>query len=804
MKFIACLLVFQMAFTHAFSQVSFGEASKINDGWKFQKGDSEKAKSADFDDSKWRKLDLPHDWSVEGPLSPSLASATGYLPGGIAWYRKNIDIPAEMKNKKVYIYFEGVYRNGEVFINGTSLGMRPSGFISYMYDLTPYVKFGDKNVISVRVDHSKSIDSRFYTGSGIYRDVYLVYANPVHIDLWGVYYTSHDVTEKQALIRVQTTLQNTTHQKVKLTIVQEVIDKNGKAVAKVSKEISVSPDHADTLKQDVKISQPALWSIADPYLYTIATSVYDGKSLIDKTTGNYGIRVLGFDANKGFSLNGKGMKVKGVCLHHDAGCLGAAVPKEVLERRLMVLKSLGCNAIRTSHNPMAPLLYDLCDKLGFLIMDEPFDEWEFPKKKWIEGWNVGTPVFEGTFEYFEKWGDTDLRDMVLRDRNHPSIFMWSVGNEVDYPNDPYTHPILDKEGINQQHTSGYLPDHPKAERIGMIAKKLAAIIRAYDRSRPVTGALAGPVMSNETDYPGALDVVGYNYTENRYAQDHAKYPTRVFYGSENQHTMESWKAVVDNDYIFGQFLWTGVDYLGESFRWPSRGFTSGLLDLAGFKKPVGYFEESLWSNEPMIYIGANKKRKERRNFSYDAPATWNFSDGDTVRVECYTNCSSAQLKLNGQAVGETKKYNPETGVISWDLPFKPGKLEVDGYRADKVAVHYSIETSKQPHAITAKVWSKTITSNKGVAQIELQIVDEEGKPVYMADNEITCTCDGPVKLLGLEASNPTDMGDYMDNKQRVYHGRMIAYVQSTGTKGKATVTFKSPWLADASVAVEIE
>jgi hypothetical protein len=799
-KRVTGLLLFLFITVHLFAQVTYREPVKINDNWKFQKGDFPKAASPDFDDSKWRTLDLPHDWSVEGPLNQGLASATGYLPGGIAWYRKALDIPLNQKDKKIYVYFEGIYRNGEVFINGVSLGMRPNGYISCEYDLTPYLKFGEKNTLAVRVDHSKSADSRWYTGSGIYRDVYLVEKNPVHLDWWGVYYTTKALNDKKSAVHVQTTVKNTTDHPAALTIVQELSDKERISKAKISGKLIVPAGKDGTMNQDLTVAQPNLWSVYSPYLYQLTTSVYKEGKLIDQSVENVGIRTLGFDANKGFSLNGKSMKVKGVCLHHDAGCLGSAVPNEVLERRLIALKSIGCNAIRCSHNPQSPML---CDKLGLLVLDEGFDEWEFPKKKWIEGWNVGTPGFDGPAEFFEKWGETDLRDLVLRDRNHPSVFMWSIGNEVDYPNDPYSHPILDKEGIGQQHTHGYLKDHPNAERLGIIAKRLAAVVRKQDTSRPVTAALAGPVMSNETDYPGALDVVGYNYTEGRYAKDHATYPKRIFYGSENGYSMEAWKAVRDNDYIFGQFLWTGIDYLGESHRWPSRGFTSGLLDLAGYKKPRAYFRESLWSEKPMIYLGSYPKRGRDRSFSTDALPLWNYREGDTIRVVSYTNCKKAQLLLNGQRIGEMKYHNDDSGIIYWDIPFRAGKLEAVGYNADREASRYAIETSKRPAGIKAVATNKTISSARGVAQIEIQIVDEDGKPVLLADDEITCTTDGPVKLLGLEASNPADMGDYSDNKQRVFQGKMIAYLQSTGKKGKAKATFTSPWLKEQVVEIEV-
>jgi beta-galactosidase/beta-glucuronidase len=363
-KWIAGLLLILLLTANLFGQVAFRGPVKIDDNWKFQKGDFPKAGSPGFDDSKWQTLDLPHDWSVEGPLNQSLASATGYLPGGIAWYRKTLDIPLNQKDKKIYVYFEGIYRNGEVFINGVSLGMRPNGYISCEYDLTPYLKSGEKNTLAVRVDHSKSADSRWYTGSGIYRDVYLVEKEPVHLDLWGVYYTTKSLNDKKSAVHIQTTVKNTTDHQASLTIVQELFDKELKSKAKTSGKLMVASGNSGVVNQDLTVNQPNLWSVDTPYLYQLTTSVYQNGKLIDQSNVNVGIRTVGFDANKGFSLNGISMKVKGVCMHHDAGCLGAAVPTEVLERRLITLKSIGCNAIRGSHNPQSPELYDLCDKLG--------------------------------------------------------------------------------------------------------------------------------------------------------------------------------------------------------------------------------------------------------------------------------------------------------------------------------------------------------------------------------------------------------------------------------------------------------
>ena len=656
----------------------FGNRELINADWYFNLGDIKYGGSEYFDHSEWRKLELPHDWSVEAVASPELASCTGYLPGGIGWYRKDLDIPKVQNGNKVYIYFEGIYNNSEVFINGKWIGKRPNGYVSFMYELTPYLKFGGRNVLAVRVDHSQDADSRWYTGSGIYRDVYLVYANPVHIRLWGVSYSAK-VNKKNAVLSVQTEVDNTGKLPVAVKVLHEVFDRDGKKVGAGSLDYSLRAGEMVKKELAVSIVQPKLWSLEDPYLYTIRTTLSKGGKVIDRTETRAGIRSLTFDPNKGFALNGKFLKVKGVCIHHDAGCLGAAVPKEVWRRRLLQLKEIGCNAVRMSHNPQATCVYELCDELGILVKDEAFDEWEYAKKKWITGWNKGKPGFQGSASYFREWSKRDLADMIRRDRNHPSIIMWSIGNEVDYPNDPYSHPVLDQSEIGQQHVRGYRKEQPRAERLGDIAKELVTEAKKYDLSRPVTAALAGAVMSNETDYPAVLDVVGYNYTENRYRQDHEKYPKRILYGSETRHDLNAWKAVRDNEFIFGQFIWTGFDYLGEAGPWPSRGFTTGMIDLAGNIKPNGYFRRALWLESPTVYVGTYKMEKTKKKFSANASAIWNYEPGDMIRVVAYTNCEEAELLLNGKQIGERKPYDDSTAIIYWDIPYTPGALEVVAY-----------------------------------------------------------------------------------------------------------------------------
>lgn len=813
----------------SFSQGGFGESVSINDNWKFILNDIPEAKEQTFNDKGWQNLDLPHDWSVTQQLSPTLASCTGYLPGGIGWYRKTMNIPKDRINEKVYLYFEGVYNRSEVYLNGHLLGERPNGYVSFMYDATPFLNENGEDVIAVRVDHSKSADSRWYTGSGIYRNVWLIHSNPIHISQWGVYAYPSIENSKKGTLNIEVELTNETDNNERLEVISELLDKNGKSIVRKSNRINVSANKNEMLSTSLTLNNPRLWSIEDPNLYTLKTTVLKGKETIDASITTTGFRNFTFDADKGFALNGEWMKMKGVCIHHDAGVLGAAVPREVWKRRLLNLKEIGVNAIRTSHNPQAPDLYELCDELGILVMNEAFDEWEFPKRKWLEGWNVGTPGFEGAFDFFEEWGERDLADMVRRDRNHVSVFAWSIGNEVDYPNDPYSHPVLDggaDTGFTQPIFGGYKKDAPDAMRLGGIAKRLVAVVEKYDKSRATTAGLAGVAMSNETEYPGALDIAGYNYTESMYDLDHSKYPDRVIYGSENRHEIAAWKDVRDRDFVFGQFLWTGIDYLGESGRWPSRGFYSGLLDFGGFVKPRGFFRQSLWSEKPMAYLGTyptpgrgsvnqmkdvwsqlesdeNEEYVEKHP-SVDAWSIWNYNDGQMIRVVAYTNAAKAKLLLNNNEVGSIQNYNNESGIIFWDIPFSKGELKVIGMDDNNNEVSsYLINSSSHPHTIKI-ISDEQVISKDGVAQVILQVVDERGIPVMLSDNEITCDMSSNGKLLGLEGSNNSDISDYTDNKHRVFHGRMVAYIKSAAENTEdIQVRFTSPWLKSSETIVRV-
>ncbi len=792
----------------AFSLISsaypqgFGQSVRLHD-WKFHLGDDFNPASGELASGEWRDVSVPHDWSVELPASSDKASCQGYLPGGIGWYTTELEMLEESGNKRYYLYFEGVYNRSEVFVNGQSVGFRPNGYVSFMYDVTPYVKPDGKNVVAVRVDHSKDADSRWYTGSGIYRPVHLIKANPVHIGLWGVYYTAEVNKLGSARIEVQTSIENQWLKNAEVMVSHELINHAGAVVAQSSRPVTISQGTAETAKQELSVAQPVLWSLEHPYLYVLKTTVTLNGKVIDESLVNVGIRTLTFDPDKGFALNGTWMNIKGVCLHHDAGVLGAAVPKVVWRERLLKLKEIGCNGIRMSHNPQAGDLYDLCDELGFVVMDEAFDEWEYPKKKWIEGWNKGTPGFQGSADFFEEWAERDLAAMVKRDRNHPSIIVWSIGNEVDYPNDPYSHPVLDGAKVGQEVFGGYLPDQPPAERLGDIAKRLAAVVRGLDKSRPVTAALAGAVMSNETDYPGALDIVGYNYTEFRYDEDHEAYPDRVLYGSETRHDLNAWKSVRDKEFIFGQFIWTGFDYLGEAGPWPSRGFTTGMIDLANTIKPRGYFRRALWSDEPVAYLGTYFPRHPASDrVSMDAGRFLNYEEGQRVRVICYTNGDEAELFLNGEKVGERKTYDPDTAIIDWDLVYEPGELKVVAYKAGKAVASDSLRPDGEPHALRADALYD-LAGRYDVTVIPVSVVDAEGRSVYVSQHEVTCEISGPGKLLGLENASRDASENLRDNIAACNHGRLMAYVQATADTGTIEITFASPDLEPAKMQLNI-
>jgi beta-galactosidase/beta-glucuronidase len=802
--FFFILLIFLISYS-AVGQPVGRSVQKFNFDWRFYKGDVPDGQKIDLDDSQWRLLDLPHDWSIEGPFSKRNYSCTAYLPGGKGWYRKTFVIPENESGRKILIYFEGVYNNSEVWINGNSLGKRPNGYISFQYDLTPFIKFGEKNLIAVKVDHSLYGDSRWYTGSGIYRNVRLITEEPVHIIKWGIYCKTPEVTSSKAVLSADIALINETNHNVNVKVISKLMYKD-EIVAKATSKITLGSKEGNSVNQVFNVLDPKLWNVENPNLYSLVTEVR-GRELLDNTVTMVGFRDLKFDPDKGFFLNGKNLKLKGICMHQDAGALGSAVPEEEIARRLDILKEMGCNAIRTSHNPFSPEFLDLCDSKGFLVIGEAFDEWELPKKKWLAGWNVGTPGKEGYAVNFKEWAKRDLNDFVLRDRNHPSIIMWSIGNEVDYPNDPYTHPVLNTEA-NPQTWAKFSGTLPHANRLGEVARELVAVIKDLDKTRPVTAGLASALMSNETGYADALDVAGYNYQESRYAEDHLKYPKRPLYGSENGMTLDMWNYVSHNDYVMGQFLWTGFEYLGEAGSFPARSNTAGVIDLAGNKKPEFFFRQSLWSDKPMVFIGTSdrtvKSGPDNLWSHKRVEPLWNWEKGKMISVDAFTNCEEVELFLNNHSLGDKKMAGFQNRTISWDVPFEKGTLKAVAKNNGKAVAEYELKTTGTAVKIVPSYDEKSMKADKkDLAHIFAALCDEAGNTVYTAENEISIEVEGPIQLIGMDDSNPSNTENYKDNKQHAYHGKVLIYLQSLDKPGTVRIKLTSPGLEGCNIELNV-
>ena len=775
-------------------------------GWLFSKSDSAGAMMPGFDDSKWRSLRVPHDWSTEEPFRVEYGSGNGYVAGGVGWYRKHFSLDPARKDRLVTVEFDGIYNHAQIWINGQFVGGRPYGYSSFELDLTRYVDFEHDNVIAVRVDHSRYADSRFYTGSGIFRHVRLSLSSRLHIGQWGTFVTTPKVTDDSATISVGTDVVNASDQPREFQLHTEVIAADGHVVASRTTTGTVAPGQTQNLVQELELSRPNRWTLEAPVLYTLRNTVSVGENDLDQTETPFGIRTLEFDANKGFALNGQFIKMKGVCIHHDAGSIGAAVPDQVLERRLRLLREIGVNAIRTSHNPPAPELLSMCDRLGLLVLDEAFDEFTPGKNKWMEGWTMGMPGRYGYAEDFAEWSVRDMEDMVRRDRNHPSVVMWSIHNEVDTPNDPYSHPSLGKD---------YYPHNPPASELVRLGAPLIATAKRFDKTRPVTAGLASVRLSDAVSFTDLLDVAGYNYQESRYPDDHVALPKRVIYGSENRHNYKAWLAVRDNACIFGQFLWTGIDYLGEAGKWPNRGTGSGLFDLCGFKKPLGWFRQSLWSSQPMVYIAANVHEdapkapatgprvvdRERRSRTQEL---WNWPQGSTVDIVCYSNCEEVQLVLNDKSVGARQMAEAVEGVMTWSIPYETGTLKAIGLVKGKPACEFILQTTGPAARIELILDTRALTADgNSICHLEYRIVDASGRRVADASLPVTFQISGPVDLLGLGSGDLSNIEDPHALTHHTFKGRGLAILRAGGRAGEVRIGASGPDLQPAEVVLTI-
>lgn len=732
-----------------------GKITTINKNWKFYLGDVPDADYMGYDDNAWRNVTIPHDWSVEHPFDKSHASGTGYLPGGTAWYRKHFMLPDDIKGKRVRITFGGVYNHARVWINSNYLGSRAYGYSTFTFDVSEFVRAGE-NVISVRVDHDRVADSRWFTGSGIYRDVTLEITEKECFETDGVFVSTKDVSEGNAHLNIE-------YKTVDCDETEFVIE------AADGRHIAACGCTGEYGEIEVTVPDAELWSPDSPYMYTLQCHAFKDGKISDVISIPFGIRTIEFDPNKGFFLNGVNMKLKGVCVHHDAGALGAAVPDAVWERRLKKFKAAGCNALRTAHNPPDSNLLDLCDKLGLLVMDEAFDEWEGAKNKWWQGHNVYPPKRFGYAEDFPLWHKADLEGMVLRDRNHPGVILWSIGNEIDYPNDPYVTPLFDEvlgnnDSGKPKEERRYDDKKPDARRLTTIARELVDIVHNVDSTRPVLSAMSFPELFTRTGFADVLDVWGYNYRERFYEEDHKRFPDRVIFGSENGHDPAAWYAVTDNDYICGQFLWTGIDFLGECRGWPLRISQAGMLDLCGNEKPLYYRRKAFWTDKPFVKIAVSKGEKENTHVWTDS-FIYNGESGEKMQISCYTNAKKAELLLNGKSLGE--KEAGDDCRITWEVAFEPGVLtaRADGAE-DKLCTPGAVE----------KIDFNLYENDSDITQVEVSLLDKNGN-ISADDEVIYYQLLGDGEILGIENGKPDDLTCYKEKYRSTYGGKAIVYIR---------------------------
>jgi beta-galactosidase len=796
-----------------------------DEAWRFYLGDAEGGQSPGLDDAGWRLLDLPHDWSIEGEFREDHPSGGGggYLPGGIGWYRKTWAMPESAQGQTATIEFDGVYKNCDVWLNGVHLGFHPYGYTGFQYDLTPHLHYGAQpNVLAVRVDDSTQPDARWYSGAGIYRHVWLTITDPLHVSVWGTYVRTAQIRATVTRVDVDTRVQNDGDRERRCLLLTRILDPEGQVAQERAAFHPIRPGETHTFSQRLHVENARRWSVEDPVMYTAQSVVTIGEAprgsmfpteLLSSATGQvvdtyetpFGIRDICFDADRGFLLNGERVKINGVCIHHDGGCVGAAVPEGVWERRLQLLKAMGCNGIRSSHYPPAPEFLDLCDRYGFLVMDENFDEWR--KGKFAYGYH----------DYFDAWSEIDTRGMVRRDRNHPSIVLWSVGNEI--------------------------PEQSHLEDLSVL-KKLVDMVHEEDPTRPVTSACDNISAPSPTtlEFLDLLDVVGYNYTDRwndhrelMYNLDRHLFPGRRMIGSENGavggirgdyrgqtlgwhgpyntrmiNAEQLWKFTAMNDYVAGDYMWTGIDYLGET-HWPLKNSVSGVIDTCGFPKDGFHFYRSQWTKEPMIHLAPH----------------WNWpgSEGQTIPVTCYTNCETVELLLNGRSLGVKCYQFPRPGMtgygwapdrgrlhpttsdlhLAWDAPYEPGVLEAIGRKGDEVICIQRMETTGAPAALRVAADRAELSANGcDVSHLTVEVLDAQGRLVPTADTRVRFSVEGAGRLIGVDNGDPADHDSPKGDSRKALAGLCLGIVQTLTVGGGIKVAVSADGLQPAEVLLSSE
>ena len=767
----------------------------------------------DYNDSFWRRLDVPHDWAIEGDFyvgNPSGAGG-GALPGGIGWYRKHFQVKSEeVKSEKFFIEFDGVYMNSTVYINGQKVGYRPYGYSSFEYDITPYVKEGE-NVVAVRVDNSDQPNSRWYSGCGIYRHVWFTQTNPVHVAHWGVYANS-SVVKGKGRLDIEVTLENLTKGTVPI-VRNSLIDPQGKVVGETK-----------GLKSTMTVAKPQLWSCESPYIYKVRTQVEIGGKVVDTYETTTGFREFKFDAKTGFWLNGKNFKINGVCEHHDLGCLGAAINEDALHRKLTKLKAMGVNSIRSSHNPPAPELLNMCDTMGLIVMDESFDMWRRKKTQ------------NDYARFFDEWHERDLSDLILRDRNHPSILMWSIGNEVleQWSSADADTLTLEQANLilNAGHDASTLAKDGELSVQSLLTQHLAEIVKRYDTSRPIISGCNEPSPGNHLFKSGALDIIGYNYHHEWVKGVPEAFPGKPFIFSESVSALqtrgyylmpsdtvykapvqwwlpytdpsymcsaydnfhaswsstheETWDVIKHNGFVGGQYIWTGFDYIGEPtpYGFPARSSYFGIIDLAGFPKDTYYMYQSEWTQKPMLHLFPH----------------WNWVPGDYIDMWCYFNgADEVELFVNGQSQGVRKKI-PTVGTwkpglcteyhVGWRVTFDPGEVKAVSRKDGKVVCEQTIKTAGAPDHIRLSVDYQ----GKETTFITAEVVDKDGNLCPWAEDMIYFDYEGDGRILGTDNGCQTSMERFTSPQRKAFFGKCLVVAKGNGSITARSATLKPTWI----------
>ncbi len=780
----------------------YSQTSLFDNGWRFHRGGMQRAEVYEFDDSSWRMVDLPHDWSIEdlqdteSPFDHYAVSQVGggYTVGGTGWYRKSFNIPEGYRNKKIYIQFDGVYMNCDVWINGKHIGNHPYGYTSFWFDLTDKIMPGKNNIIAVQVKNEGQ-NSRWYSGSGIYRHVWLRITDPVHIAQWGIRITTPEVSRSSAKVKINTKITNGTINPVSVKLLTIFLNSARNEVNRLETTKEFNPGDSYSISQEIFIHNPELWSVDSPLAQTAVSELYCNGILADRAETKFGIRSIKFSAGEGFLINGVHLKLRGGCVHHDNGPIGARANDRAEERRVELLKESGFNAVRCAHNPPSPAFLDACDRLGILVVDEAFDMWK---------------LANNPYDYhlwFDEWWEKDIESMVIRDINHPSVILWSIGNEISGMENP---------------------------EIIAIERKMTEKVHSLDPTRPVTAAV-NQLRPQKDNFFGNLDVCGYNYAlsgdhgvENLYFKDHIRVPERIMFGSESYPSaaFSSWMSAVDNKFVIGDFVWTAFDYIGEaSIGWlgywqedfyPWNLAYCGDIDICGWKRPQSYYRDALWKENqisvfvksPIPTFPANPGKQAWSKWDWPDVVddwTWEIPENEKITVYVYSSCDTAELLLNDKSLGKKRTARNTRFTAEWELPYKKGTLKAVGYTKGKKVAASALQSSGQVTSIKLSPDRSEISANdQDISYITVELVDSDGNRNPKADNLIKFKIEGEGTILAVGNANPNSIESNQSPQRKAWRGRCLVIVKSNGKPGIIKVTASSYNLQGATAYIKTE